>query len=91
MTPITDRSWRIDYRYVDNFSLVREMTMSMITKQTPEAKLGTYFVDLFKVDSEQFQLLAQKPRFDRDSEYLNRLYEMSDLMRQATAAGVWPR
>jgi hypothetical protein len=76
---------------MDNFRLVREMTMSTITNQTPEAKLGTYFADLFKLDAEQFQLLAQKPRFDRDSEYLNRPYELSDLMRQATAAGVWPR
>ncbi len=68
-----------------------ETTMSTITKQTPEATLGSYFVDLFKVDADQFQLLAQKPRFDRDCDYLNRPYELSDLMRQATAAGVWPR
>ena len=65
--------------------------MSTISKQTPDASLGTYFVDFFKVDADKFELLGQKPRFDRDSEYLNRPYEMSDLMRQATAAGVWPR
>ena len=53
--------------------------------------LGTYFVHLFEVDADQFQLRAQKPRCDRDCEHLNRPYELSDLMRQATAAGVWPR
>jgi hypothetical protein len=65
--------------------------MSTNLKQAAETTLGTHFVDLFKVDAEQFQLLAQKPRFDRDCDYLNRPYELSDLMRQATAAGIWPR
>ena len=65
--------------------------MSAITNQTTEASLGTYFVHLFEVDADQFQLRAQKPHPDRDGEYLNRPYELSDLMRQATAAGVWPR
>jgi hypothetical protein len=67
------------------------MTMSTITNETTEASPGAYFAHLFKVDADQFQLLAQKPRFHRDSEYLNRPYELSDLMRQATDAGVWPR
>ena len=61
--------------------------MTTITNQTT----GTYFAHLFEVDADQFQLRAQKPRCDRDGEYLNRPYEMSDLMRQATAAGFWPR
>ena len=65
--------------------------MSKTTDQTAEISPGTYFARLFKVDAEQFQLQAQKPRDHRDSEYLNRPYELSDLMRQATAAGVWPR
>ena len=65
--------------------------MSAITIQTTEAALRTYFVHLFEVDADQFQLRAQKPRSDRDCECLNRPYELSDLMRQATAAGVWPR
>ena len=65
--------------------------MSTDTQQTHDARLGTYFVDLFKVDADQFQLLAQKPRASRDADYLNRPYELSDLMRQATDAGVWPR
>ena len=65
--------------------------MSTITNQTTEASLGTYFVRLLKVDADQFQLRAQKPRSDRDCDCLNRPYELSDLMRQATAAGVWPR
>ena len=65
--------------------------MSKKTDQATEDSPGTYFALLFKVDAEQFQLLAQKPRFDKDSEYLNRPYELSDLMRQATDAGVWPR
>jgi hypothetical protein len=47
------------------------------------ASLGAYFVHLFEVDTEQFQLRTQPPHFDRDSEYLNRHYELSDLMRQA--------
>ncbi len=67
------------------------MTMSTITNQTTEVSPGTYFVHLFEVDADQFQLLAQKPRFHRDCEYLNRPYELSDLMRLATDAGVWPR
>ena len=67
------------------------MTMSAIKHQTTEVSPGTYFVHLFKVDADQFQLLAQKPRFHRDCEYLNRPSELSDLMRQATDAGVWPR
>jgi hypothetical protein len=67
------------------------MTMSTVTDHTTEASPGTYFAHLFKVDADQFQLLAQKPRFHRDCEYLNRPYELSDLMRQATDAGVWPR
>jgi hypothetical protein len=46
---------------------------------------------LFKVDAEQFQLLAQRPRVPRDCEFLNRPYELSELMRLATDAGVWPR
>jgi len=65
--------------------------MSNTTDQAAEASPGTYFARLFKVDAEQFQLLAQKPRVDKDSEYLNRPYELSDLMRQATDAGFWPR
>lgn len=65
--------------------------MSTITNQTTGASVGTYFVGLFGMDADQFQVLAQKPRFDRDCEYLNRPYELSDLMRQAIAAGVWPR
>ena len=65
--------------------------MSAIKDQTTEVSPGTTFVRLFKVDADQFQLLAQKPRFHRDCEYLNRPYELSDLMRQATDAGVWPR
>jgi hypothetical protein len=66
------------------------MTMSTITNQTTETSPGTYFAHLFKVDADQYQL-SQKPRFHRDCEYLNRPYELSDLMRQATDAGVWPR
>jgi hypothetical protein len=65
--------------------------MTTITNQTNEASLGAYFVDLFKVDADQFQLSAQKPRSHRDCDFLNRPYELSDLMRQATAAGIWPR
>ena len=67
------------------------MTMSTNTNQATEDSLGAYFVQLFKVDADQFQMLAQKPRSPRDSEYLNRPYELSDLMRQAMDAGVWPR
>jgi hypothetical protein len=67
------------------------MTMSKTTDQAAEASPGNYFVRLFKVDAEQFQLRAQKPRYHRDCDYLNRPYELSDLMRQATNAGVWPR
>jgi hypothetical protein len=67
------------------------MTMSKKTDQTTETSPGNYFVRLFKVDAEQFQLLAQKPRNHRDSECLNRPYELSDLMRQAADAGFWPR
>ena len=37
--------------------------MSAITSQTTEAALGAYFVHLFEVDADQFQLRAQKPRW----------------------------
>jgi hypothetical protein len=67
------------------------MAMSKTADQAAEASPGNYFARLFRVDAEQFQLLAQKPRHHRDCDYLNRPYELSDLMRQATAAGVWPR
>lgn len=66
------------------------MTMSTITNETAEVSSGTYFAHLFTVDADQYQL-SQKPRFHRDCDYLNRPYELSDLMRQATDAGVWPR
>ena len=65
--------------------------MGTINDQTIEVSSGTYFARLFKLDADQYQLLAQKPRFHRDCEYLNRPYELSDLMRQAADAGVWPR
>ena len=35
--------------------------MHTITNQTTEASLGAYFVDLFKLDVDQFHLSAQKP------------------------------
>ena len=57
--------------------------MSTNTNPSTDTSLGAYFVHLFEVDTEQFQLRAQPPHFDRDSEYLNRPYELSDLMRQA--------
>jgi hypothetical protein len=66
------------------------MTMNKKTDRTTKTTPGTYFARLFNVDTEQFQLQAQKPRVHKDSEYLNRPYELSDLMRQANNAGVWP-
>ena len=68
-----------------------EMTMSTITNETAEPSLGSYFVQLFKVDADQFQLLSEQPQSDRGCEFLNRPYELSDWTRQATAAGLWPR
>ena len=65
--------------------------MSTVTHHTSEAPPGASFVHLFRLDAEQFQLVAQEPRSHRDSEFLNRPYELSDLMRLATDAGVWPR
>jgi hypothetical protein len=65
--------------------------MRTTTGQATEVDPGAYFLHLFKVDAEQFELLAQKPRFRKDCEYLNRPYELSDLMRQAADAGFWPR
>jgi hypothetical protein len=62
------------------------MTMHTITNQTTDA----YFVDLFKLDVDQFHLSAQQP-CSRDCDFLNRPYELSDLMHQATAACLWPR
>jgi len=54
--------------------------MHTITNQTTEASLGAYFVDLFKLDVDQFHLSAQKP-CSRDCDFLNRPYELSDLMQ----------
>jgi hypothetical protein len=42
---------------------------------------------LFKLDVDQFHLSAQKP-CSRDCDFLNRPYELSDLMHRATAAGL---
>jgi len=64
--------------------------MSRIINETSESSRGAHFVNLFKVDADQFQLSPRKCR-ERDCEFLNRPYDLSDLMRQATAAGVWPR
>jgi len=54
------------------------MTMSTITNETAEPSLGAYFVRLFKVDADQFQLLSERPQSDRGCEFLNRPYELSD-------------
>jgi hypothetical protein len=54
--------------------------MHTITNQTTEASLGAYFVDLFKLDVDQFHLSAQQP-CSRDCDFLNRPYELSDLMQ----------
>ena len=35
--------------------------MSTITNETAEPSLGAYFVRLFKVDADQFQLLSETP------------------------------
>jgi hypothetical protein len=67
------------------------MIMSRIINETSESSRGAHFVNLFKVDADQFQLSPRKSRRERDCEFLNRPYDLSDLMRQATAAGVWPR
>ena len=61
--------------------------MNTIRDQATKSSFGNYFVHLFEVDADQFQLRAQKPRFDRDCEYLNRQYELSELMRQASRFG----
>lgn len=65
--------------------------MSTMTNEPTESSPGASFVRLFKVDAGQFQLVPEKPRSDRSCEFLNRPYELSDLMRQAIAAGLWPR
>ena len=59
--------------------------------RTTEASLGTDFARLFRLDVDQFQLLGHTPRFNRECDYLNAPYELSDLMHQAIAAGMWPR
>jgi hypothetical protein len=66
------------------------MTMHTVTAKATEPSFGTNFVHLFEVNADRFQMLAQKPTRQRECEYLNRPYELSDLMRLATAAGVWP-
>ena len=53
--------------------------MSTITNETAEPSLGAYFVRLFKVDADQFQLLSEKPQSDRGCEFLNRPYELERL------------
>ena len=65
-----------------------EMTMSTITNQTAEPSLGAYFVQLFKVDADQFQLLSEKPQSDRGCEFLNRPYELSNF--DAASDSRWP-
>ena len=89
VTSITESYLRTYYSTLATFG-AWEMTMKTITNHTSERSLGAYLVDLFKVDADQFQMSAQKPRSGRECDFLNRPYELSDLMRQATAAGVWP-
>ncbi|HKS86055.1 MAG TPA: hypothetical protein VJR71_11295 [Pseudolabrys sp.] len=59
--------------------------MSTVTSQPTEVSPHTCFVHLFDVKMEQFRLP------DRSAESLKRPYEASDLLREAIAAGVWPR
>ncbi|HET9716438.1 MAG TPA: hypothetical protein VFP60_09670 [Pseudolabrys sp.] len=61
--------------------------MIALASSAGEASFGTYFVRLFEVDADQFQLLAQSTRPHRDCEYLNVPHDLSDLMRQTTASG----
>jgi hypothetical protein len=65
--------------------------MRTFTDQTTKLSFGTYFVHLFEVNADRFQLLADRPALDRDCEYRNCSYELSDLMRQANVAGARPR
>jgi hypothetical protein len=65
---VTNHASQTHYSHPDDFRRA-EVTMSMITNETAKASLGTYFVQLFKVDADQFQL---PPRSDRDCEFLNR-------------------
>jgi hypothetical protein len=77
------------------FSVIRghewEITMRAITDQTTQPSFGASFAHLFDVNVDRFLLSAQKPECDRDCEYLNRPYELSDLMRQTIVLGVRPR
>jgi len=61
----------------------------MGTTNQSTVSFGAYIVDLFKVDADQFQLPAKTAHMDPTHEYF-RPYELGDLIRQATAAGVWP-
>jgi hypothetical protein len=65
--------------------------MSAVANRGTEAPHGTDFVRLFKLEVGPFKLPGQKPGACRDGESLDRPYELSDLMREAIAAGVWPR
>ena len=49
---------------------------------TTDQSFGTFFVHLFDLNADRFQLPAKTPACDRESEYLNRPNELSDLMRQ---------
>ena len=60
------------------------------TNQSTAVSFGAYIVDLFKVDADQFQLPAKTAHPDPTHEHLNHPCELGDLIRQATAAGVWP-
>ena len=61
------------------------------TNQFSAVSFGVYIVDLFKVDTDPFKLPAKTVHPDpTHDEYLNRPYDLSDLIRHATAAGVWP-
>lgn len=59
--------------------------MSTVTSRPADVSPRTCFVHLFDAKAEQFRLP------DRSAENLKRPYEASDLLREAIAAGVWPR
>ena len=65
--------------------------MTVIGTRPVETSRGKEFVRLFKLDVHPFKLLGQKHCPDRDLGRLDKPYELSDLMRQAIEAGVWPR
>ena len=65
--------------------------MNINIQTTTLSRLGAYVEYLFEEkDDREIEELALKPHPDPTSRYLNRPYELGELMHQTVSCGFWP-